>query len=148
MKQNLQYLFLCLTLALISTGIQASAQVSRVSTVNPATGAPYEKIYDYDMVDEKPQFPGGNCGLFNFIRETREYPYEAYQNKIEGRVFCTFIVNPDGNVSNIAIMRSSGNEQLNHEAMRVISMMPKWEAGKMNNKPVPVRCFLPIAFHL
>ena len=48
----------------------------------------------------------------------------------------------------ISIMRGAEDEQMNREALRVISMMPKWEAGKVNNKPVPVRCYLPIAFHL
>lgn len=86
--------------------------------------------------------------MLNYISETREYPYEAYKNKVEGRVFCTFIINTDGSVSNISIMRGAEDEQLNREALRVISMMPKWEAGKVNNKPVPVRCYLPIAFHL
>ena len=91
---------------------------------------------------------GGNCGLFNFISETREYPYEAYEKKIEGRVFCTFIVNADGSVGGISIVRGSGNEQLNREALRVISMMPKWQAGKQAGKQVAVRCYLPITFHL
>ncbi len=86
--------------------------------------------------------------MLNYISETREYPYEAYKNKVEGRVFCTFIINTDGSVSNISIMRGAEDEQLNREALRVISMMPKWKAGKVNNKPVPVRCYLPIAFHL
>ena len=148
MNQNLQYLSLCLTLFLIAFGNNLWAQVSRVSTVNPMNGQPYEKVYDYDYVDEKPQFPGGNYGLLNYISETREYPYEAYKNKVEGRVFCTFIINTDGSVSNISIMRGAEDEQLNREALRVISMMPKWKAGKVNNKPVPVHCYLPIAFHL
>ena len=86
--------------------------------------------------------------LFNFISETREYPYEAYEKKIEGRVFCTFIVNADGSVGGISIVRGSGNEQLNREALRVISMMPKWQAGKQAGKQVAVRCYLPITFHL
>ena len=124
------------------------AQVSHISTVNPLTGVPYEKVYDYDFVDEKPQFPGGDRGLFNYINDTREYPYEAYHNGVEGRVFCTFIINPDGRVSDISIVRGAGDEQLNREAVRVISVMPKWKAGKVNHKAVPVRCYLPIAFML
>lgn len=148
MNRNLQYLLISLTLLIACTSGDVAAQVSRVSTANPMTGKPYEKVYDYDFVDEKPQFPGGNCELFNFINETREYPYEAYKNKIEGRVLCTFIVNPDGSISNISVLRSAGNERLDREAMRVISMMPKWECGKMSHKPVAVRCYLPIAFFL
>ncbi len=148
MKHNLQYFFLFILLFGLAAGNRVMAQVSRVSTVNPMTGASYEKVYDYDYVDEKPCFPGGNCGLLNFISETREYPYEAYHNKVEGRVLCTFIVNPDGSVGSIAVIRGANNDQLDREAMRVISVMPKWEAGKIKNKPVPVRCYLPITFHL
>ena len=148
MNRNLQHLLLCIAMLAIAAAGGAVAQVSRVSTVNPMTGAPYDKVYDYDYVDEKPQFPGGNCGLFNFISETREYPYEAYEKKIEGRVFCTFIVNADGSVGGISIVRGSGNEQLTREALRVISMMPKWQAGKQAGKQVAVRCYLPITFHL
>lgn len=151
MSLNLQkYCPAVFMLLFLSVAIQASAQIKRVSTVNPMSGgnSSYDDIYDYDNVDIKPQFPGGECDLFNFINETREYPYEAYKNKIEGRVLCTFVVNSDGSISNIDIVRGASNEQLNREAMRVISVMPKWEAGKVNGKVVRVRCFLPIAFRL
>lgn len=125
------------------------AQVKRVNSCNPMskTQASYTEAYDYDYVDEQPQFPGGDCALVNFINQTREYPYEAYKNKIEGRVLCSFIINPDGSVSNISVVRGV-NELLNREAMRVISEMPKWHAGKMGGSTVPVRCYLPIAFRL
>ena len=151
MSLNLQkYCPAVFMLLFLSVAIQASAQIKRVSTVNPMSGgnSSYDDIYDYDNVDIKPQFPGGECDLFNFINETREYPYEAYKKKIEGRVLCTFVVNSDGSISNIDIVRGASNEQLNREAMRVISVMPKWEAGKVNGKVVRVRCFLPIAFRL
>lgn len=148
MNRNLQYIIFCISLLCLVAVGDAMAQVSHISTVNPLTGAPYEKVYDYDFVDEKPQFPGGDRGLFNYINDTREYPYEAYHNGVEGRVFCTFIINPDGRVSDISIVRGAGDEQLNREAVRVISVMPKWKAGKVNHKAVPVRCYLPIAFML
>lgn len=127
------------------------AQVKRVNNCNPMsrTQAPYsEIIYEYDYVDEQPQFPGGDCALVNFINQTREYPYDAYTKKIEGRVLCSFIVNPDGSVSHISVVRGAGNRSLNREAVRVISEMPKWKAGKIGNTAVHVRCLLPIAFRL
>lgn len=130
--------------------LPAAAQVQRVYDVNPMskTQSPYTDVYDYDYVDEQPQFPGGERALANFINETREYPYEAYKNKIEGRVMCSFIVGADGNVGYISVVRSSANEQLNREAVRVISEMPRWKPGKIDGTAVPVRCYLPIAFRL
>lgn len=124
-------------------------QVRRVRSCNPIDKVQdaYIDVYEYDYVDVQPQFPGGERGLVNFINKTREYPYQAYQNGIEGRVLCSFIVNVDGTVSNITVLRGC-NESLNREAVRVISEMPKWKAGKMGNKAVPVLCFLPIAFRL
>ena len=126
------------------------AQVKRVNNCNPMskTQSPYsEIIYEYDYVDEQPQFPGGDCALINFINKTREYPYNAYKKHIEGRVLCSFIVNPDGSVSHISVVRGA-NHELNREAVRIISEMPKWKAGKMDKNAVHVRCFLPIAFRL
>lgn len=127
----------------------AMAQVKRVNNCNPMSKnqSSYE-VYDYDYVDVQPQFPGGECALINFINKTHEYPYEAYKRKIEGRVLCSFIVNPDGSVGHISVVRAAQSDLLNREAVRVISEMPKWKAGKMGNTNVPVRCFLPIAFRL
>lgn len=127
----------------------AMSQVRRVKLCNPSSRVQeaYIDVYEYDYVDEQPQFPGGERALVNFINKTREYPYDAYEAGLEGRVLCSFIVNIDGSVSNIMVVRGN-NEQFNREAVRVISEMPKWKAGKMGNKAVPVLCFLPIAFRL
>ena len=83
----------------------------------------------------------------NFINKTREYPYKAYEAGIEGRVLCGFIINIDGSVSNIMVLKGCSPE-LNREAVRVISEMPKWKAGKMDNKHVPVLYVLPVVFRL
>lgn len=129
--------------------IPATGQVRRVKLYNPNSRVQeaYIDVYEYDYVDEHPQFPGGERGLVNFINKTREYPYEAYEAGIEGRVLCSFIINIDGSVSNITVLRGH-NAQLNREAVRVISEMPKWKAGKVGNKLVPVLYYLPIAFRL
>ncbi len=126
-----------------------SSQVRRVKSCSPIDRVQdaYIDVYEYDYVDVQPQFPGGERGLVNFINKTREYPYYAYKNGVEGRVLCSFIVNVDGTVSNIVVLRGC-EESLNREAVRVISEMPKWKAGRMGNKAVPVLCILPIAFRL
>lgn len=129
--------------------IPAVSQVRRVKLCSSESHVrdAYIDVYEYDYVDEHPQFPGGERGLVNFINKTREYPYDAYKAGIEGRVLCCFIVNIDGSLSNITVVRGN-NEQFNREAVRVISEMPKWKAGKVGNKSVPVFCYLPIAFRL
>lgn len=128
----------------------ATAQVRHVTTVDPYTRSKAQmvEVYEFDYVDVQPQFPGGEHGLINFINETREYPYQAYQRKIQGRVLCSFIVGTDGRVSNVRVIRGSGDESLNREAMRVIGEMPRWKAGKVGKSAVPVRVVLPIAFRL
>ena len=131
-----------LTLMLVAT-IVANAQQRRNVTSGYNT-----LIYEYESVDTRPQFPGGETGLINFINETREYPYNAYRNHIQGRVLCSFIVGTDGKLFDIQVIRSSGNESLDREAMRVISKMPRWVVGKVGNTKVNVRCVLPIAFRL
>ena len=148
MQTILRYNLLLVVSFMLS--VPAVAQVKRVNNCNPMsrTQSPYgEVVYEFDYVDVQPQFPGGDCALTNFINKTREYPYEAYRKKIQGRVLCSFIVNADGSVSHISVVRGVDGE-LNREAMRVISEMPKWRAGKQNGNSVPVRCFLPIAFRL
>ena len=124
------------------------AQVRHVTTVNPATKHSYVEVYEFDYVDIQPQFPGGERGLINFINKTREYPYHAYKNHIQGRVLCSFVVGTDGRVSDVKVIRGAGDESLNREAIRVIGEMPKWSVGKVGGRAVPVRVVLPIAFRL
>ena len=96
----------------------------------------------------QPSFPGGERGLVKFVNNTREYPYHEYVARQQGRVLCSFIILTDGQVSHVKVLRSSGHEALDNEAVRVINKMPRWEAGKMWNTKVNVRCILPIAFRL
>lgn len=146
MTKQLRKLFLLLLI--LATALPAATQMHRVTTVNPSTKQPYTEVYEFENVDIQPQFPGGERGLINFVNETRVYPYNAYVNGIEGRVLCSFIVGANGKVSDVRILRGAGNESLNREAVRVISKMPKWKAGKIGNKSVSVRVVMPIAFRL
>ncbi len=126
-------------------------QVRHVTTARPAPGQSQSmemEVYEFDYVDVQPQFPGGEHGLINYINQTRVYPYDAYHKRIQGRVLCSFIVGTDGKVSHVRVIRGSGDESLNREAMRVISEMPRWTVGRVGRTPVAVRCVLPIAFRL
>ena len=139
-------------LLLAAVALTAVSQVRHVTTVNPMspnrTAYDAIEVYEFDYVDVQPQFPGGEHGLINFINRTREYPYHAYKNRVQGRVLCSFIIGTDGKVSNIKVIRGAQDESLNREAMRVISEMPRWKAGKVGGQTVAVRCVLPIAFRL
>ena len=137
-----------LALITLSAGFQLAAQVRHVTTVNPSTKQSYTEVYEFDYVDIQPQFPGGERGLTNFVNKTREYPYYAYKNRIQGRVLCSFIIGTDGRVNNVQVIRGAGDESLNREAVRVIEKMPRWSVGKVGDHAVPVRVVLPINFRL
>ena len=148
MKQIVRKAALVL-IAIMAAGT-LSAQVSHVTICNPSApnGVEYLEVYEFEYVDVQPQFPGGESGLINYINKTREYPYDAYHNGIQGRVLCSFIVGKDGKVSNVKIIRGAGDATLNREAMRVIKQMPRWKAGKVDGESVAMRVVLPIAFRL
>lgn len=125
----------------------AWSQVSKVNIETRHSHDCYVDVYEYDYVDVPPQFPGGDRALFNYINKTRVYPYEAYKRRIHGRVLCSFIVDTDGSVCNISVIKGV-NPLLDSEAVRIIREMPEWKVGKKNGCAVPVRCFLPIPFRL
>ena len=135
-------------IALLFTSL-ANTNVIRSQTYKVKTGTlngspVFTEVYEYDYVEEKPEFPGGVGSLINFINSTRQYPTEAYETGIEGRVTCAFVVHSDGKISHINVLRGV-EPSLNHEAVRIISQMPEWHPGKINNEPVPVRviCYIP-----
>lgn len=99
----------------------------------------------YDVVEQQPQFPGGNEGLMKYLQETIKYPAEAAKQGIEGRVIVQFVVGSDGTVGNVKLMRPV-NPLLDQEALRVISAMPKWTPGKQDGKPVAVKYTIPVTF--
>lgn len=101
----------------------------------------------FTIVDEMPQFITGEEGLSKFISEYIKYPSRAKEENIEGRILCSFIVRKDGAVSNIQVVNGLDYE-LDNEALRVLSMMPKWTPGKNGNEAVSVKCILPIDFTL
>ncbi len=137
--------FLLLSVLSISTSAQGRRTVAYQN--HAQNYIEHIEVYDYDFVDQQPHFPGGDHEMFKFIRTHRRYPAEAYHNGIQGRVLCSFIVNPDGEISHIEVIRGV-EPSLNNEAMRIISEMPRWVAGKVADQAVPVYCILPIPFRL
>lgn len=137
---KLLFLFLAVIIS-----FSVKAQVVRTVTVTNNNQISTIQIYEYSSVDAQPQFPGGSMAMMRFINHERKYPVEAYRNGIEGRVVCGFIVNVDGTISNISILKSV-EESLDREAMRIIASMPPWITGLIDETPVPVFCTLAIPF--
>lgn len=137
---------LLLLIALFCLPGLAKGQTCRVSDGFASDGSmAYKEVFEYDFVDVKPQFPGGNEALMAFVNKTRCYPEEAYENGIEGRVTCSFVVNPDGNISHLKVIKGA-HRLLNIEAMRILAEMPNWIPGQHANKCVPVRVIHSIPF--
>ena len=107
---------------------------------------PQEKVI-FQVVEEMPQFPGGMGEAMKFLAKNMKYPVAAQQAKIEGRVIVQFVVEKDGSVSDVKVMRGV-NSELDAEAIRVVSMMPKWIPGKQRGKAVAVKYTMPIMFRL
>lgn len=101
----------------------------------------------YDVVEVMPQYPGGQIAMLKYIMENIKYPKQIMEEGIQGRVTVSFIVEKDGRVSNVRLLRSV-QPSLDKEAIRVVKSMPKWTPGKHNGKPVRVRFNLPVMFKL
>lgn len=106
----------------------------------------YEKIADYNefedqeiftIAEEMPEFPGGAVELMKYLNENVKHPKEALEAGIEGRVLLSFIVEPNGTISNVKVTKSLGSG-CDEEAVRVIKNMPRWNPGKRHGTPVRV----------
>lgn len=100
------------------------------------------------VVESMPEFPGGTQAMFKYISDNVKYPVIAQENGIQGRAICQFVVNKDGSIVDVAVVRTSGDASLDKEAVRVIKSMPKWTPGKQRGKPVRVKYTVPINFRL
>jgi TonB family protein len=102
----------------------------------------------YSVVKHKPEYPGGNKALYTFLAENISYPEKAQQEGIEGTVYVEFIVEKDGSLSNIGVLRGF-NDQCDAEAVRVVKTLPVWKPGRgEDNKPLRVKYALPVKFLL
>ena len=101
----------------------------------------------YQIAEEMPEFPGGVEALMDFVGKNVKYPEEAKEKEISGRVFVSFVIEKDGSVSNVKVLRGIGGG-CDEEAVRVIKGMPKWKPGIQKGKPVRVSYMMPINFKL
>jgi protein TonB len=99
------------------------------------------------VVEDMPEFPGGEQALHRYLAESIDYPTIAQENGIQGRVYVKFVINTDGSVTDVQIARGV-DPSLDKEALRVVREMPKWEPGKQRGEPVRVSYTVPINFVL
>ena len=100
----------------------------------------------FDVVEQMPEFPGGAKALLDYLNKNVNYPKQAFDAGIEGRVIVTFVVDKDGTVRNAKLVKSV-DPALDNEALRVINAMPKWTPGRQSGKEVAVKFTVPISFH-
>lgn len=101
----------------------------------------------FTVVESMPTYPGGDAARMKFLQENIKYPQMARESGIQGTVYVTFVVEPDGSVSDVRVLRGIGGG-CDEEAVRVIKAMPKWIPGKQRGKPVRVQFNMPIKFTL
>ena len=101
----------------------------------------------FTVVEQQPEFQGGYEAMMNFLKKNIRYPASARRMGVDGTVYVSFVVSKDGSISEVKVIRGLSAD-LDQEAVRVVSMMPRWRPGKQNGKPVFVRFVLPIKFKL
>lgn len=101
----------------------------------------------YDTPETMPEYPGGMEALSSFLSENIVYPDEAQEKGISGRVMVQYVIEKDGSVTEVKVMKGV-DPLLDAEAVRVVKAMPKWKPGTVNGKPVRVKYMLPIVFKI
>lgn len=99
------------------------------------------------VVEEQPEFPGGNAAMMKFLGDNIKYPVIAQENGIQGRVITNFVVERDGSITDVQVVRGV-DPSLDKEAVRVIQSMPRWKPGQQRGSAVRVRFTLPVVFRL
>lgn len=127
---------LILILAILAGSLFAVAQENTKET---------NKDSVFNMVDEFPEFIGGDEARIKYINENINYPEDALESGIQGTVYITFVVEKDGSITNVRVLRGIGGG-CDAEAMRVIKSMPKWKPGKQDGEAVRTQFNMPIKF--
>jgi protein TonB len=129
----------------IIMALMAVFGLTTVSAQKTVVAKKNQKVFD--IVEQMPEYPGGQAALFEFISKNVKYPDDAVKKKVEGKVFVTFVVDTDGKITDVSLMRKVF-PSLDAEAIRVISAMPNWIPGKQKGQVVRVKYTVPIMFRL
>ena len=111
------------------------------------SSAQEDSVRSFTSIDVLPQFPGGQQGWAQFLMQNLKYPEEARKKKIMGRVLVQFVVEKDGSLSDMKILRGIGGG-CDEETVRVLQLSPKWKPGVQNGRTVRVSYVMPLSFRL
>lgn len=131
------------------TATHESATPAAASSGNGEGVAPPtdNTVYDGSVIEKYPEFEGGMAAWAKFIQRNLRYPEEAMEKETQGKVFVSFVVEKDGSISNVSVIKGIGNG-CDEEAVRVIKKSPRWKPGQQHNTTVRVRYTMPLAFML
>lgn len=141
--------------------IETSEEVNQAITTVVGTGAPsavatgpvgpvVEEVDDdrvWESVEENASFPGGEEECMKWLKKNIKYPSICQEQGVQGRVIVAFVVNRDGSIVDVKVVRSP-DEHLSEEAVRVVKLMPKWKPARQGNRTVRSRFHLPVMFRL
>jgi protein TonB len=139
MKIN-KYLFTLVTIGLLTINLNAKSQNSNIDEIKKDTLV-------FVVVEESPEFQGGDQARIEYLIKNINYPKKARKAGIQGTVYITFIIEKDGKVSNVRILRGIGGG-CDEESLRVVKNMPKWKPGRQRGKNVRVQYNMPLKFTL
>jgi len=137
----------------VETDLNIDAEATELTEIpeyTPIASNEEEEVAEaeiFTVVEESPSFPGGDEARIRFLTENIKYPQIARESSIQGTVYVTFVVEKNGNVTDVRVLRGIGGG-CDEEAVRVIKAMPKWSPGKQRGKPVRVQFNMPIKFTL
>lgn len=140
-------IFLLALFCSISSSIALAQKVEKAEIPQGSTQTvpqPVEQVYV--IVEQMPEFPGGQDEMMKFLAKTIKYPPQALKDDVEGKVYVSFIIAKTGIVRDVQVVKGI-RQDLNDEAIRVISLMPAWRPGKQRARAVNVKYILPITFH-
>lgn len=149
-------LFLIITLLPAVAMSQQTQQVPQISGSSSDEGVPVPPADDASKVDQEriysitevmPEFPGGESAMPAFLHKHTQYPADARQQKKQGTVYLSFVVNEDGRITDVKVLRSVF-PSLDKEAVRIVSVMPNWKPGMQNGKAVKCQFNFPVRFVL
>lgn len=126
---------------------EAEGEVLKAKEVIAEEKPKEEETKVFDVVEQMPQFPGGQQALFEYLSKNIKYPVIAEENGVQGRVIVTFVVERDGSITDVRVAKSV-DPSLDKEAVRVTKSMPHWNPGMQNGGPVRVKFTLPVTFRL
>ena len=130
---------------LIMMSLMAMLGLTTVSAQKTVVAEKNQQVFD--VVEQMPEYPGGIQALFEYLQQNVKYPEDAVKQKIEGRVIATFVVETDGSINNVEVVKPAF-PSLDAEAVRVLSAMPKWTPGMQSGKVVRVKYTVPINFNM